>query len=525
MPSDQTTPTSISAPRLIRLLGSGTSTGVPEVGCYCATCRSSDPRDSRTRTSLLVISAEGRRILFDCSPDFRQQAILSNIDRVDAIVLTHQHYDHVGGLDDLRTIAWDREIQIYAEPSVIDSIKARLSYYFGEHRYPGTPRLRLVPIESLDPFSIYDLEIQPIRVLHGRQPILGFRLGDFAFLTDAKTIAREELDKLRGVDTLFINALRFFKPHPTHQTIEDALAQIDYLRPRQSFIIHLSHHVPPHAELQQMLPNGVFAGYDGLTLMRDSADELQPVSEKPPLLKPIDSRDLPYRYIDCTRISYHDALEMQQRAFDERVRAKAKHTGQLVEDLLLFCEHEPVFTIGKHGKEQNLLIPTQLLAQKGIELVHIDRGGDITYHGPGQITGYPIFDLEQYGIGIKQYIHTMEQCIIDLLFLHGIRGERVDGATGVWIDPDTPHARKICAIGVQVSRYITMHGFALNVNTDLSYFRLINPCGFTDKGVTSMEQELGTLVHLPLVKQQLEGLFRKHFYHLWLQHHATNNNP
>ncbi|MDD4589576.1 MAG: lipoyl(octanoyl) transferase LipB, partial [Parabacteroides sp.] len=160
----------------------------------------------------------------------------------------------------------------------------------------------------------------------------------------------------------------------------------------------------------------------------------------------------------------------------------------------------------------NLLIPEELLQNRGIEFFHINRGGDITYHGPGQITGYPVFDLDYWHLGLKQYIHQLEETVIRFLALYGIKGERLDGATGVWLDPLIKgRARKICAIGVKSSRFVTMHGFALNINTDLSYFTLINPCGFVDKGVTSLEKELGEKQNFELAKIQLHALFSEMF--------------
>lgn len=217
-----------------------------------------------------------------------------------------------------------------------------------------------------------------------------------------------------------------------------------------------------------------------------------------------------FTFHDLGRIAYADALTIQTNAFDALLRAKAE--GTKGENVLYFCEHQPVLTIGKSGKEANLLIPEQLLQQRGVSFYHTNRGGDITYHGPGQITGYPVFDLEHWHLGLKQYIHTLEEIIIRFLALYGIKGERLEGATGVWIDPEVKgRARKICAIGVKSSRYVTMHGFALNINTDLSYFSLINPCGFTDKGVTSLQKELGEKQDFELAKQQLLTLFTEMF--------------
>lgn len=217
-----------------------------------------------------------------------------------------------------------------------------------------------------------------------------------------------------------------------------------------------------------------------------------------------------FNYIDLGSIAYADALTIQTAAYDALLTAKAQ--GTKGENKLFFCEHLPVLTIGKSGKDSNLLIPEELLQQRGVSLFHINRGGDITYHGPGQITGYPVFDLEYWHLGLKQYIHLMEETIIRFLALYGIRGERLDGATGVWIEPTVPgRARKISAIGVKSSRYVTMHGFALNINTDLSYFSLINPCGFTDKGVTSLAAEVGAHQDFCLAKERLRTLFSESF--------------
>ena len=217
-----------------------------------------------------------------------------------------------------------------------------------------------------------------------------------------------------------------------------------------------------------------------------------------------------FTFHDLGRIDYADALKVQTDAFETLLQAKKE--GGSEENKLFFCEHQPVLTIGKSGKDANLLIPEQLLQQRGVSFYHINRGGDITYHGPGQITGYPVFDLEYWQLGLKQYTHRLEEVIIRFLALYGIRGERLDGATGVWIDPEVKgRARKICAIGVKSSRFVTMHGFALNINTDLSYFSLINPCGFTDKGVTSLEKELGGKQDFELAKTRLHSLFSELF--------------
>lgn len=217
-----------------------------------------------------------------------------------------------------------------------------------------------------------------------------------------------------------------------------------------------------------------------------------------------------FSYQDLGRIVYAKALDIQTEKFNALLAAKAK--GEKGRNELLFCEHDPVLTIGKSGKDSNLLIPEARLQALGVSYYHINRGGDITYHGPGQITGYPIFDLETWHIGLKQYIYRLEETIIRFLALYGLKGERLEGATGVWLDPFVAgKARKICAIGVKSSRFVTMHGFALNINTDLNYFSLINPCGFTDKGVTSLAKELGKELDFEEAKRQLVALFREVF--------------
>ena len=198
-------------------------------------------------------------------------------------------------------------------------------------------------------------------------------------------------------------------------------------------------------------------------------------------------------YHDLGRIEYEKALERQTAAFNTLLESKTQ--GRTGENRLFFCEHQPVLTIGKSGKDTNLLIPEELLVQRGVSFYHINRGGDITYHGPGQITGYPVFDLDTWKLGLKQYIDRLEETIIRFLAIYGIKGERL----------------AICAIGVKSSRFVTMHGFALNINTNLDYFSLINPCGFKDKGVTSLEKELGAEQDFEAAKACLHSLFIEMF--------------
>ena len=211
-------------------------------------------------------------------------------------------------------------------------------------------------------------------------------------------------------------------------------------------------------------------------------------------------------YKDLGRMAYAEAWDLQEKLFQEVIAGKKGKAGATTPNYLLFCEHPHVYTIGKSGSENNLLIDENLLTAKGASLFKTNRGGDITYHGPGQIVGYPILDLERYGLGIRTYISLLEESIIALLNEYGIISSRLDGASGVWLDAGNANARKICAIGVRSSRYVTMHGFAFNVNTNLEYFSYINPCGFLDKGVTSLEKELGTPQDIEKVKIRLREI-------------------
>jgi lipoyl(octanoyl) transferase len=211
---------------------------------------------------------------------------------------------------------------------------------------------------------------------------------------------------------------------------------------------------------------------------------------------------------DLGAVDYKSAWELQDKLFSESISIKlaarnAANHSFLPANHLLFCEHPPVYTIGKSGTEKNMLISPGQLKEQNITLFHIDRGGDITFHGPGQIVGYPIIDLEAFGLSLKDYICLLEETIIQVLSEYKIHAGRLKEATGVWLEPEGPRARKICAIGVRASRFITMHGFAFNVNTDLKYFSYINPCGFTDKAVTSLQKETGKEQNITTVKDKL----------------------
>lgn len=208
-------------------------------------------------------------------------------------------------------------------------------------------------------------------------------------------------------------------------------------------------------------------------------------------------------------IPYSKAWQQQTELFNDLVTAKQE--GKSHKNKIIFCEHPHVYTLGRSGKENNMLLTEEQLQKIGATLYHIDRGGDITYHGPGQLVCYPIINLEDYHLGLKEYVHLLEEVVIEVCASYGIAAGRLNGATGVWIDGETPNARKICAIGVRSSHFVTMHGFAFNVNTDLRYFSYIHPCGFIDKGVTSLQKELGREIDLNEVIGKVISEFRAKF--------------
>ena len=206
---------------------------------------------------------------------------------------------------------------------------------------------------------------------------------------------------------------------------------------------------------------------------------------------------------DWKHIPYSEAWERQTELFNSTIKARSE--GQPYENRIIFCTHPHVYTIGKHGRQENMLISDDMLRRIGAEVFRIDRGGDITYHGPGQQVCYPILCLEDYHLGLKDYLHLLEEAVIRTCSHYGIQSGRVEGATGVWLDVGTLRERKICAMGVRSSHFVTMHGLALNVNTDLDYFRHINPCGFIDKGVTSIAKETGAEIQMEEVRNILEA--------------------
>lgn len=249
----------------VTFLGTGTSTGVPEIGCGCEVCTSTDPKDSRLRSSVLIEN-DDNRLLIDCGPDFRAQMLRRPFKKIDAVLLTHKHYDHVGGLDDLRPFCRRGDIPVYADAHTLDCVKGMFPYCFTEVKYPGVPNLLINTIEKGKTFKAGGFDIEPIELFHGRLPILGYRIGPVAYITDMSFMELKEMDKLKGVDTLIINALRFSKPHGSHQTVLEAYNAINYIKPRKAYLTHLMHHIGLHAKIEKVLPANVHLAYDGLTL-------------------------------------------------------------------------------------------------------------------------------------------------------------------------------------------------------------------------------------------------------------------
>jgi lipoyl(octanoyl) transferase len=217
-----------------------------------------------------------------------------------------------------------------------------------------------------------------------------------------------------------------------------------------------------------------------------------------------------FNFIETGIVDYKKSWDQQESLLEKVVQSRILTGKPSEENYFLLVEHPHVYTLGKSGDPGNMLISPEFLEKIGASLYRINRGGDITYHGPGQIVGYPIIDLEYYHLGIRDFIWKMEEAIIQTIAEFGLHGDRKQGATGVWLDVDNLIlARKICAIGVRVSHYVTMHGFALNVNTNLQYFRYINPCGFASAAVTSLQQELGKTIDMNLVTSILKEKFNQ----------------
>ena len=237
------------------------------IGCDCPVCRSLDARDQRLRVSV-HLAVKGRSLVIDTGPDFRQQMLRARVSRLDAVLFTHEHKDHVAGLDDIRAFNFrqKQDIPVFAESRVLRQLQQEFAYIFAEQKYPGVPQVSLHPIESdTEPFDVLGMAVQPIRALHYRLPVLGFRIGGFVYLTDANYLAPEALDLLRGADTIVLNALRR-EPHISHFTLGQAVEVLQELKPRRAYLTHISHQLGRHREVEAELPPWIRLAYDGLKI-------------------------------------------------------------------------------------------------------------------------------------------------------------------------------------------------------------------------------------------------------------------
>ena len=246
----------------LTFLGTGTSCGVPVIGCQCEVCQSADPKDKRTRCSALV-ETDDTRLLIDCGPDFRQQILPQPFRKIDAILITHAHYDHMGGMDDIRPYCRFGEINVYADPSACQSMLQMLPYCFAENRYPGVPAIGLHEIVPHESLYIGDFEVVPFVVMHGKLPILGYRIGKLTYITDMKTMDKGEMAYLEVTEMLVVNALRFDKPHHAHQLVDDAIAFARRVGAKQTYLIHSCHDIGLHEVVNQKLPADIQMAYDG----------------------------------------------------------------------------------------------------------------------------------------------------------------------------------------------------------------------------------------------------------------------
>lgn len=250
---------------IVKFLGTGTSQGVPVIACNCEVCQSIDFKDKRLRSSVYV-EIDGKHLVIDTGPDFRQQMLRERINRLDAILFTHEHKDHTAGLDDVRAFnfAHDMDMPLYAEQRVHDQLKVEFAYAFAEKKYPGVPRLTQHPIDE-SPFLIGELMIEPIRAKHYKLPVLGFRIKDFVYVTDANFIDDENLEKMKNAKVLVLNALRLTE-HISHFNIYEALEIVQKVHPEKAYFTHISHLLGRHGEIEKGLPEHVFLAYDGLSL-------------------------------------------------------------------------------------------------------------------------------------------------------------------------------------------------------------------------------------------------------------------
>ncbi len=249
----------------VKILGTGTSQGVPVIACNCKVCQSTDPNDTRLRTAA-YIEVDGVNIVIDAGPDFRQQMLREKVKNIDAILITHEHRDHIAGLDDVRAFNFKNKkaVDIYAEDRVQEAIKSDFAYSFADKKYPGAPQINLHELTN-EPFEIKGIKIIPIQVYHYKLPVFGFRIGDFSYITDANYISEEEKEKLHGTKFLVINALRKQK-HISHYSLSESLELIKELSPRRAYITHISHQMGMHHDINEELPRGISLAYDGLRL-------------------------------------------------------------------------------------------------------------------------------------------------------------------------------------------------------------------------------------------------------------------
>lgn len=248
----------------ITLLGTGTSQGIPVIGCSCNTCISENPKDKRLRCSVLLES-HFSTVLIDIGPDVRQQLLASKVNRLDAIVLTHEHMDHLAGLDEIRPFNYQQKkpVKVYATQRVQERLKEQYSYIFNSPNYPGIPSIELISIDSDTAFSAAGIQFLPIEAMHGNLPVLGFRIGDFTYVTDANFISPPEMKKMEASKIIVLNALRREKHH-SHFSIGESISLVEELKPEQAFFTHISHHLEPHEEINESLPENINIAYDGL---------------------------------------------------------------------------------------------------------------------------------------------------------------------------------------------------------------------------------------------------------------------